>query len=178
MYDDVLVPIDGSAAAEAALVAATDLADGRIHALSVVDDRAFLLLDDDLVEEVRAELGAGSDRALAAATDLDPTVEPVRREGDPVEEILAYADDEAVDAIVLGVGDPGYRGAPARARLRTGGRFGAGAGAHGPGGRGVRWFEGRSTMIPGRWCGIRAVGTTSRTSRWSSRRSRTAPVGR
>jgi nucleotide-binding universal stress UspA family protein len=108
MYDDVLVPTDGSAAAEAALITATDLAAGRIHALSVVDDRAFLLLDDDLVQEVRAEHEAESDRALDAATALDPAVEPVRREGDPAEEILAYAEEAGVDAVVLGVGDPGY----------------------------------------------------------------------
>ena len=108
MYDDVLVPTDGSAAAAAALAAATDLAAVRIHALSVVDDRAFLLLDDDLVEEVRAELEAESDRALDAATAFDPAVEPVRREGDPAEEIIAYADETGIDAIVLGVGDPGY----------------------------------------------------------------------
>ncbi len=108
MYDDVLVPTDGSAAAEAALAAATDLQSGRIHALSVVDDRAFLLLDDDLVEEVRAEHEAERERTLEAATALDPAVEPVRREGDPAEEILAYAEEAGVDAIVLGVGDPGY----------------------------------------------------------------------
>ena len=109
MYDDVLVPTDGSDGTMQALEHAIDIASTRgaaIHALSVMDRRLYLAAGDDqkaeLKETMRADAQSAvervADEAEAAGVDFTTTV----RDGIPYREILDYADDNAVDLIVMG----------------------------------------------------------------------------
>jgi len=109
MYDTVLLPTDGSESAETVVEHARDVAVRRgadVHVLYVVDDRAFLTMDDDRVPEVTDQLRAEGERAtseVAAAferEDLDVTTE--LRQGDPADEILAAAADRDADLVVMG----------------------------------------------------------------------------
>lgn len=109
MYETVLLPTDGSQAMETVVEHARDVAARRgaeVQLLYVVDDRAFLTLDDDRVPEVSDHLQEEGERATQTAAaefeadDLDVTTE-IRR-GDPADEILASADECGADLIVMG----------------------------------------------------------------------------
>ncbi|MFC5365849.1 universal stress protein [Salinirubrum litoreum] len=109
MFDTVLIPTDGSEGSEIVVDQGIDVAkrhDAAVHGLFVVDTRAFLTLESDLQAETTARLRDEGERALAAITDaataagLDATVSI--REGSPSDEIVAYADEAAVDLIVMG----------------------------------------------------------------------------
>jgi len=109
MYDTLLLPTDGSEATENVLEHASDIAARRgaeVHVLYVVDDRAFLTLTEDRVPEVSEELRNEGERATgeaAAALESDgvETATAVR-EGNPADEILAYADETDADLVVMG----------------------------------------------------------------------------
>jgi nucleotide-binding universal stress UspA family protein len=109
MYDDILVPTDGSAGTDDALTHALEVAAGRgarLHALSVVDRRVYLSADRDqqdaiiesLTESAEEAVAAVRDRAADAGLETTTTV----RDGVPHSEILRYADEEDVDLIVIG----------------------------------------------------------------------------
>lgn len=109
MYDEILVPTDGSAAAERAIDEAIDLADAtnaRLHALYVVDTRTLSglpsaqgsTIEQALEAQGDAAVEGVRDRAEAAGLSVTTTVAV----GNPATEILAYADDAPVDAIVMG----------------------------------------------------------------------------
>jgi len=115
MYDSILVPTDGSEQATVAAAHAIDIATTRsatVHVLSVVDDRAFLVLDDDRIESIQTELRANAREAvdeiateamnheLAVETDIDT--------GHPTDCILAYADSHGADLIVMGTSGSEY----------------------------------------------------------------------
>ena len=109
MYDTVLFPTDGSESTEAVAEHARDIAARRgadVHVLYVVDDRAFLTMDDDRVPEVTDQLREEGERATGEAAaafeeeELDVTTE-IRR-GDPADEILAAVADREVDLVVMG----------------------------------------------------------------------------
>lgn len=108
MYDDLLVPTDGGDRMEQVLDHAVDTAsrhEATLHVLSVVDDRAFLTLDDDLQADVAKRLRTTAEEAVSAAADtIDEHVEVVTavEEGDPGEEIRTYAANAGVDLIVIG----------------------------------------------------------------------------
>ncbi|WP_134668930.1 universal stress protein [Halorussus marinus] len=109
MYDTVLLPTDGSEATENVVEHASDIAarrDARVHVLYVVDDRAFLTLSEDRVPEVSEELRNEGERATgeaAAALEADGVdVTTAVREGNPADEILAAADDNDADLVVMG----------------------------------------------------------------------------
>lgn len=109
MYDTVLLPTDGSEATEKVVEHASDIAarrDAAVHVLYVVDDRAFLTLDDDRIPEVSEQLRNEAERATGeAAASLEAEgldVTTAVREGAPADEILAYADDERADLVVMG----------------------------------------------------------------------------
>ncbi|SDK47186.1 universal stress protein [Natronorubrum texcoconense] len=115
MYDTILVPTDGSDQAAVAATHAIDIAAMRsatVHVLSVVDDRAFLLLDDDRVSGVRADLRANArdaiDDAATAALGRDLEVETAIETGHPAERIVDYAADHGVDLIVMGTSGDEY----------------------------------------------------------------------
>lgn len=116
MYDTLLVPTDGSPAMETVLEHARDLAARReadVRVLYVVDDRAFLTMDEDVVPEVTDDLYAEGQGAVnQAASTLEsaaPSVTTELRRGDPAEEIVATTEAHDVDLIVMGTrgSDPG-----------------------------------------------------------------------
>lgn len=108
MYDEILVPTDGSDAATRALDHALDIAgqyDARIHALYVVDANAYSTLEagtdvviSALEEEGNEAIEAVADRAAAAGveTATEVTTGTVHRT------IIEYADDHGIDLIVMG----------------------------------------------------------------------------
>lgn len=108
MYDDVLIPTDGSEAVDRALDHAIPLAsdhDATVHALYVVDGRVLAANSGDLREAVAADLKSQGeaavkavvDRAEAAGLDVETTV----TQGTPDTEIVAYATSNDVDLVVL-----------------------------------------------------------------------------
>lgn len=108
MYTDILVPTDGSESATEATRNAIELADafdGTIHALYVIDIGAMwpdayegTVLNDleergtEAVAEVRAR---AEDAGVAVTDDVVTGRHPHRA-------ILEYADENAVDCIVMG----------------------------------------------------------------------------
>ena len=117
MYDDILVPTDGSDVANAAVDHAVDVAgkyDATIHALFVADtDMVAYSLGTEQVDRIRqgnfaemtelredAEAATGRvlDRATAAGLDA------VERHagGRPQDVIADYAEEAGVDLIVMG----------------------------------------------------------------------------
>jgi nucleotide-binding universal stress UspA family protein len=108
MYDEILVPTDGSDAASRALDHALNLAnqyDARVHALYVIDANAY------------ATLEAGTDVVISALEDegqaaVDTVVDRAEQHGvEAVTEvvtgtvhkaIIEYADEHDVDLIVMG----------------------------------------------------------------------------
>ena len=109
MYDDILVPTDGSPgtvdALEHAVTIATDQ-DARIHALYVVDRRVNLAADDDAKAEIRRSFEEAGERALddvrvrVEEAGVDLTAEHL--EGIPHKAIADYAERESVDLVVMG----------------------------------------------------------------------------
>ncbi len=115
MYETILFATDGSDHAETVGTHAIDIAKNRgatLHVLSVVDDRAFLLLDDDRVTEVRADLERGARAAVTEATeratDHDVETYSAVETGHPAEHILEYARANEVDLIVMGTSGDNY----------------------------------------------------------------------
>lgn len=116
MYDDILLPTDGSDSSAAVVDHAAEIASGRdatVHVLYVVDDRSFLTLADDLRDEVRAELEAEADAATTAAQEAlaaaDVAATTTVREGDPAEEILAVVAERGIDLVTMGTHGANYR---------------------------------------------------------------------
>ncbi|SDY17875.1 universal stress protein [Halobellus clavatus] len=109
MYDHVLVPTDGSEGTREALDHALDIAatrDATIHALSVVDRRLYLAAGEDQKSELRTSLEEDAhdavERVATAADDAGVDSETIVRDGTPYRAILDYAEESAVDLIVMG----------------------------------------------------------------------------
>ncbi|WP_152042358.1 universal stress protein [Salinigranum salinum] len=116
MYDTILVPFDGSKEARKGAQHGIELAaalGSTIHALYVIDlpghpRTVYLSASDDemkeeyqeYAEEVTAEL---CEMAEKAGVDCVTAI----RTGKPAEDIVEYADEEEMDAIVIG---SAYRG--------------------------------------------------------------------
>jgi len=116
MYDSILIPFDGSDEAEKGAEHGLGLAatcGATVHALYVIDlpgaPRTVYLRDDEeemreryreYGEEVTSDI---CDRADAKGLDCVTAL----RSGSPGEEIVEYAKDERIDAVVLG---SAYRG--------------------------------------------------------------------
>lgn len=108
MYDDILVPTDGSPAATAAIDHAVDLAktyDATIHALYVVDASAFSSIEagselviDALEEEGQRAVEEVTDAAAEAGVDVETNVVS----GTAYRRILDHIDSENVDLVVMG----------------------------------------------------------------------------
>jgi nucleotide-binding universal stress UspA family protein len=109
MYDNILLPTDGSSATTEALDHALTIAidkDATIHPLYIVDKRHLRAADDETIDEVRRSLEEEATHALDDAEvrieDEGVTVEPVQREGAPHREIVDYAEEVGIDLIVMG----------------------------------------------------------------------------
>lgn len=109
MYDDILVPTDGSEGVQQAIEQAIGLAsvtDATIHALYVVDtaDRVPITEADRLTIETALE--EAGERAVADVADRagerGVNTETAVRHGVPHEEIVSYAEENGVDLIVMG----------------------------------------------------------------------------
>ncbi|ELY95786.1 universal stress protein [Natrialba taiwanensis] len=107
MDDSLLVPVDGSDPAKAALEQALDIAadtGATVHVLHVVPTSESRLLrfgdrDIDVLEE---EGEAIVDRARSAATERNVPVVDHIIQGEPQEKILAYGESHSVDCIIMG----------------------------------------------------------------------------
>jgi nucleotide-binding universal stress UspA family protein len=109
MYDDILVPTDGSDGTAETVAHALDVAgrrDARVHALSVVDRRVYLSAERDqqdailatLTEDAETAVETVRERAAEAGVDVTTAV----RDGVPHSEILRYADEAGIDLVVIG----------------------------------------------------------------------------
>lgn len=115
MYDTVLVPTDGSDHAAVVAAHAIDIAatgSATVHVLSIVDDRAFLVLDDDRVaaisDDLRANAREAVDEIATRATGRGLEVETAIDTGHPAECIVDDADENDVDLIVMGTSGDEY----------------------------------------------------------------------
>ncbi|MFC6717496.1 universal stress protein [Natrialbaceae archaeon GCM10025810] len=102
MYQNVLIPTDGSDETRRAIahgLAIADRFDATVHALSVVPEGPYGPLDDEGASEVaRRAVEIIEIDADREGVDVTTAVE----RGVPHEEILSYADEEDVDMIVMG----------------------------------------------------------------------------
>lgn len=110
MYDDILVPADGSDEVAAALDQAFALArtyGATVHALYVVDDSRgssglMGISDRDPLESLRRD-GENAVKDIARkAQDEDIPVTTAVRQNIPQQGIQAYADEHDIDLIVMG----------------------------------------------------------------------------
>jgi nucleotide-binding universal stress UspA family protein len=116
MYDDILLPTDGTESMDAVYRHTLDLArrhGATVHVLYVIDDRAFLTLATDLVDDVVGELEGEGNEATAAALErfeadgVETTA--VLRRGSPAEEIVGYVEEAGIDVITMGTHGSNYR---------------------------------------------------------------------
>ncbi|MEF8841183.1 MAG: universal stress protein [Haloarculaceae archaeon] len=111
MYDNILLPFDGSNEARKGMEHGIELAaavGATVHALYVIDlpgaPRTVYVRDDE--EEMREEYREYGEEVTAEvcerAADAGVECEVAIKTGAPAEEIVDYAQDEGMDAIVLG----------------------------------------------------------------------------
>jgi len=109
MFDNVLIPTDGSEQVDKAVEMGIDLAerfDAKVHALYVVETEATYILtvglsDEDMeeYEEYGREVVTDVvDRATARGLDATGVI----RKGKISEGIVEYADDNGIDHVVMG----------------------------------------------------------------------------
>jgi nucleotide-binding universal stress UspA family protein len=110
MMPKILVALDGSVGSEKALEAAVRLAqkDGRqVTAVSVLDRSGDPRLEQ-LAEPVKAQVRRHLEEVLQAAVNYARSrgvqLTPVLREGHPAEVIIACAEQEGAEMLVLGHG--------------------------------------------------------------------------
>ena len=109
MYEEILVPTDGGESVEQVLEHTMEVAEGRdatVHVLYVVDDRAFLTLDEDVQSDVVGDLQREGELALEDASErLEAAgfeVEMALRQGTPAEEIVDYVAEADIDLVTMG----------------------------------------------------------------------------
>jgi len=110
MYDDILVPTDGSKGTNRAVDHALDIADkydATVHALYVVNTSAYSTLPSDSNwESITAALEDEGEKATQEIArrlgDADVGVKKEVAEGVPHKRILGYAEENEVDMIVMG----------------------------------------------------------------------------
>jgi len=117
MYDNILIPTDGSETANVAMSHAVDLAaqyGARLHALYVVDiDAVNFGLGTEQVDRIKQgnfgemyDLQEKADDATGAVVDAaaehDVAVHEEVRVGTPHEVIAGYADNNDIDLVVMG----------------------------------------------------------------------------
>ncbi|MFB6146035.1 MAG: universal stress protein [Candidatus Nanohaloarchaea archaeon] len=114
MYEDIVVPIDGSKTAKNAIKHAVEVAKGRdatVHVIYVIDDRAFVgdmdwsPVRDELMNQAQETTREGV-RMIEEYDDRNREVDVVTmeeiREGVPHEEILDYCEEVDADLVVMG----------------------------------------------------------------------------
>ena len=117
MYENILIPTDGSEAAQNAVAQAVDLAekyDATVHALYVVDvDATNLTLGTEQVDrirqgrigempEVQAEADEATGRVADEAAARDVSVDEHVTAGSPSRAIRKFVEDNDIDLVVMG----------------------------------------------------------------------------
>ncbi|WP_066415074.1 universal stress protein [Halorubrum aethiopicum] len=108
MYDDILVPTDGSPASDAAIEHAIDLADrygARLHALYVVDGSAYSTLEagsEVVIDALQSEGEEATARVADAAADAGVEATTTVASGTAYRSIREYVDEHGIDMIVMG----------------------------------------------------------------------------
>lgn len=109
MYDEILLPTDGSSGTVDALEHAITVAgnqDARIHVLYVVDRRLYTAAAEDSKSEVKQSLEEEAEYALDDARvrieDEGIECETTSIEGIPHSEITDYTEEAAIDLVVMG----------------------------------------------------------------------------
>lgn len=109
MYDDILVPTDGSDGTEQTLDHAIEIAqnhDATVHAISVMDQRVYLAAEDDERPEIKERLEGDAKEAIEELTerlaDTGLELETAIVDGTPYKEILHYADGHDIDLVTIG----------------------------------------------------------------------------
>lgn len=109
MYDEILVPTDGSGGMKRVTdhaLALAELCEATIHVLYVVDETAYMTIPDDTRERVREALegdGQSATKTIAEqAFTRDLAVTQEIRWGDPAVAIITYAIENEIDLIVMG----------------------------------------------------------------------------
>ncbi|MFB6280777.1 MAG: universal stress protein [Haloferacaceae archaeon] len=116
MYDDILIPTDGSEEMAAVVDHGLSIAeafDATVHTLYVVDYRAYSTIPEDARDRVRDALESDGHAATRAVAEraIDAGIDAVRevRWGNPPAAVLAYAAENEVDLVVMGThGRTGY----------------------------------------------------------------------
>ncbi len=108
MYDEILVPTDGSPASNAAIEHAIDLADrygARLHALYVVDGAAYSTLEagsEIVIDALESEGEDATERVIRMAEDAGIEGVSTVVTGTAYRSITDYTADNDVDMIVMG----------------------------------------------------------------------------
>ena len=107
MYDDILLPTDGSGAADAAVDNALSLAaqyDATLHVLYVADTTEYstVTFEDDVVDPLEREGEDVVDGVVQRADAEGVVAKGVVMQGGVFETIQNYVADEGIDAIVMG----------------------------------------------------------------------------
>lgn len=108
MYDDIVVPTDGSDSAERAArhgVVLAEAYDATVHVLSVVDERDYggaLGRSDDASDAVAAAEAAAREAVESVAALVDGDVTTHVTVAVPPEAILEYVRDAGADLVVMG----------------------------------------------------------------------------
>jgi nucleotide-binding universal stress UspA family protein len=103
MFDNILVPTDGSDCAQAAVGYAADLAtryDARVHALCVADSRA--LENAPKYDQIKEESEEVAERTCNDLSASDVSVEQAVRTDIPHKAILRYTTEQDIDLVVMG----------------------------------------------------------------------------
>ena len=106
MYEDILIPTDGSTGAEQAVAHVLELAEtfgARVHALYVVEPiHAADYRSGQLVSALRAEGEAATERIAARGESRGLSVRTAVETGVPHHRILDYVDEHDIDLVVMG----------------------------------------------------------------------------
>ena len=107
MYNSILLPTDGSEAAEAAYDHAVELAarfDATLHVLYVADTTEYstVTFEDEVVDSLEREGKRVVDGVVAEAEARGVDAVGVVMQGGAYETILSYADENDADMVVMG----------------------------------------------------------------------------
>jgi len=109
MYDSILVATDGSETATTAVDHAVELAarfDASLYGIAVADDRTDydtgIVDPEEAMQHLRERAVGWLETVESNAANAGVAVETTVRTGVPHEEILAYADENDIDVIVVG----------------------------------------------------------------------------
>jgi len=109
MYDDILLPTDGSKGTTETVEHAISIArdnDATVHVLYVVDSRRYRAAETETKAEIVKSLEEEGERAVEdLQVDLEDSglvVETELRDGIPHREIVDHVDETGIDLVVMG----------------------------------------------------------------------------